>query len=64
MLPRSDSIIRLNLHRAVALRRLDIQAALTQARFKIYLIVDTWSFPNAYALFSVKCHFVDQRYQV
>ena len=64
MLPRSDIAIRSDLLRAVHLRRPDIEKALAAARSRIHLIVDAWTSPNTYALFGVKCRFLDRDYQL
>ena len=60
LLPKSDNTIRNDLARAVRLRRPDIERALASASSGIHLIVDAWTSPNAYALFGVKCRFLDQ----
>ena len=64
MLPRSDIMIRNDLSRAVRLRGPDIERALAAAHSKIHLIVNTWTSPNTYSLFGVKCRFLDRDYQV
>ena len=60
MLPRFDIIVCNNFICVVHLRCLDIKRALASARSRIYLVMDVWISLNIYALFGVKCRFLNQ----